>query len=174
MELFDRIPVVLDAVEIAARLRFDPERAGFGSLDELMALVQDLVRPRGVLRGRVRRGERGGDRRSVGYRVRKPRPPQEPRNDQQGLSLHHHGRVRSSSAPPAPRRTCLSNTTSRRWRTSLSRKPPLGSSARLEERYGFGPLSSHEPRLARGLAHHRAGEALLASSAIPSAWSACG
>jgi len=48
MEILDRIPVVLDATEMAARLRFDPERAGFESLDELTALAEGLIRPRGV------------------------------------------------------------------------------------------------------------------------------
>ena len=48
MEIIDPIPVVLDAAEMAARLRFDPERAGFESLDELMALAGGLIRPRGV------------------------------------------------------------------------------------------------------------------------------
>jgi Vitamin B12 dependent methionine synthase, activation domain len=48
MELMDRIPVVLDAGEIAARLRFDPERAGFESLDGLVITAQGLIRPRAV------------------------------------------------------------------------------------------------------------------------------
>jgi Vitamin B12 dependent methionine synthase, activation domain len=48
MEIVDRIPVTLDPVEIAARLRFDPARAGFASLDELVALAQRLIRPRAV------------------------------------------------------------------------------------------------------------------------------
>ena len=34
--------------ELAARLRFDPARAGFDSLDELVALAQGLIRPQGV------------------------------------------------------------------------------------------------------------------------------
>jgi hypothetical protein len=42
------IPVVLDAEEIAARLRFDPARAGFESLDDLVGLAQGLIGPRGV------------------------------------------------------------------------------------------------------------------------------
>lgn len=48
MELVDRTPVVLDAAEITERLRFDPSRAGFDSLDELIVLAQGLIRPRGV------------------------------------------------------------------------------------------------------------------------------
>jgi hypothetical protein len=48
METIDRIPVTLDASEIAARLRFDPVRAGFESLDDLIALAQKLIRPRAV------------------------------------------------------------------------------------------------------------------------------
>lgn len=48
METMDRVPVSLDAGEIAARLRFDPVRAGFESLDELIALAQGLIRPRAV------------------------------------------------------------------------------------------------------------------------------
>ena len=48
METIDLIPVILDPGEIAARLRFDPDRAGFESLDELIALAQGLIRPRAV------------------------------------------------------------------------------------------------------------------------------
>jgi len=48
MEIFERIPVVLDVDETAARLRFDPDRAGFESLDELVALAQGLFSPRAV------------------------------------------------------------------------------------------------------------------------------
>jgi len=44
----DLIPVFLDPREIAVRLRFDPVRAGFESLDELIALAQGLIRPRAV------------------------------------------------------------------------------------------------------------------------------
>ncbi|MBE3118937.1 MAG: vitamin B12 dependent methionine synthase [Candidatus Atribacteria bacterium] len=48
METIDPIPVTLDPAEITARLRFDPVRAGFKSLDELIALAQGLIRPRAV------------------------------------------------------------------------------------------------------------------------------
>lgn len=48
MENTGPIPVVLDPAEIAVRLRFDPARAGFDSLDELVALAQRLIQPRGV------------------------------------------------------------------------------------------------------------------------------
>ena len=48
METFDRIPVALEAGEIAARLRFDPARAGFESLDGLVGFAQGLIRPRAV------------------------------------------------------------------------------------------------------------------------------
>jgi len=48
METIDLIPVTLDPGEIAARLRFDPVRAGFESMDELVALAQGLIQPRAV------------------------------------------------------------------------------------------------------------------------------
>jgi hypothetical protein len=48
METIDRIPVTLDPGEIAARLRFNPVRAGFDRLDELITLTQGLIRPRAV------------------------------------------------------------------------------------------------------------------------------
>jgi len=48
METTGAIPVVLDPVEIAARLRFDPARAGLESLDELVDLAQRLIQPRGI------------------------------------------------------------------------------------------------------------------------------
>jgi len=48
METTGPIPVVLNVGEIAARLRFDPARAGFESMDELVALAQGLIQPRGI------------------------------------------------------------------------------------------------------------------------------
>ncbi len=48
METTGPIPVTLDKGEIAARLRFDPERAGFESLDGLVAFAEGLIRPRAV------------------------------------------------------------------------------------------------------------------------------
>jgi len=48
METTDLIPVALDPAKIAAQLRFDPVRAGFESLDELIGLAQRLIRPRAV------------------------------------------------------------------------------------------------------------------------------
>ena len=48
METIDLIPVTLDPGEIAARLRFDPLRAGFESLDELIGLAQSLFHLRAV------------------------------------------------------------------------------------------------------------------------------
>jgi len=48
METTGPIPVVLNVEEIAARLRFDPARAGFESMDDLVALAQRLIQPRGI------------------------------------------------------------------------------------------------------------------------------
>ena len=48
METIDRIPVTLEPGEIAPRLRFDPVRAGFESLDGLVGLAQGLIGPRAV------------------------------------------------------------------------------------------------------------------------------
>jgi hypothetical protein len=48
METTGPIPVALDPGEIAARLRFDPARAGFESLDELVSQAQRLIEPQGV------------------------------------------------------------------------------------------------------------------------------
>jgi hypothetical protein len=48
METISPIPATLEAGEIAARLRFDPARAGLGSLDGLVALAQGLIAPRAV------------------------------------------------------------------------------------------------------------------------------
>jgi len=48
METVDLIPVTLDPGKIAARLRFDPVRAGFENLDELLALAQGLIKPRAI------------------------------------------------------------------------------------------------------------------------------
>ncbi|MBP1661287.1 MAG: hypothetical protein H6P95_2479, partial [Candidatus Aminicenantes bacterium] len=48
METTGPIPVALDPQEIAVRLRFEPARAGFESLDELVHQAQALIRPRAV------------------------------------------------------------------------------------------------------------------------------
>ena len=48
MEIIDKIPVSLYPAEITLKLRFDPVRAGFESLDELIGLAQGLIRPRAV------------------------------------------------------------------------------------------------------------------------------
>jgi hypothetical protein len=48
METIGVIPAPLDVTVLAARLRFDPARAGFGSLDGLVALAQGLIAPRAV------------------------------------------------------------------------------------------------------------------------------
>lgn len=48
METTGPIPVVLNVGEVASRLRFDPARAGFESLDELVSLAQRLIQPRGI------------------------------------------------------------------------------------------------------------------------------
>jgi hypothetical protein len=60
MTIFDLIPLTLDAAEISARLRFDPARAGFDSLKDLVALAQALIRPRAVFEVAYvgRKGER--------------------------------------------------------------------------------------------------------------------
>ena len=48
METIDLIPIILDSREIAVQLRFDPVRAGFESLDELIALARGLIKPRAI------------------------------------------------------------------------------------------------------------------------------
>jgi hypothetical protein len=48
MDRIDPIPVILDGGEIAQRLRFDPSRAGFESLDDLVHRARALIRPRGA------------------------------------------------------------------------------------------------------------------------------
>lgn len=48
MDTIERIPVLLDRVEIAARLRFEPAKAASDDLDRLVALAQGLMDPRGI------------------------------------------------------------------------------------------------------------------------------
>jgi hypothetical protein len=48
MEIIKEISIVLDTADVAGRLRFDPVRAGFESLDELIVLAQGLIKPRAV------------------------------------------------------------------------------------------------------------------------------
>jgi hypothetical protein len=60
MILFDQLPVTLDPAEMAVRLRFDPVRAGFGSLEDLIAFARALIRPRTIFEVAYigRKGER--------------------------------------------------------------------------------------------------------------------
>ncbi len=48
MEIFDVLPVSLDPSDLAERLRFVPERAGFPSLDDLAGLARGLIAPLAV------------------------------------------------------------------------------------------------------------------------------
>ncbi|MFO7732383.1 MAG: vitamin B12 dependent-methionine synthase activation domain-containing protein [Candidatus Aminicenantes bacterium] len=48
MMILDPVPVTLDTSEVEARLRFDATRAGFPSLEELIGLARDLMRPKAV------------------------------------------------------------------------------------------------------------------------------
>jgi hypothetical protein len=48
METIAHIPVTLDPGEITALLRFDPVRAGFESLDELIGLARGLIKPHAI------------------------------------------------------------------------------------------------------------------------------
>ena len=48
MDIIERIPVILARAELAARMRFDPAKAGIDDLDGLFALAQGLINPRGV------------------------------------------------------------------------------------------------------------------------------
>lgn len=47
VETLESVPVFLDPVEIAVRLRSNSTRTAFASLDELVVLAQELVHPRG-------------------------------------------------------------------------------------------------------------------------------
>jgi hypothetical protein len=48
METIEFIPVALNPVEIAVRLRFDPKRTGSDNLSELIDIGQTLLKPRAV------------------------------------------------------------------------------------------------------------------------------
>ncbi len=48
MEIFDVLPISLDPSDLAERLRFNPERAGFPSLDDLAGLARGLIVPRAI------------------------------------------------------------------------------------------------------------------------------
>lgn len=48
MDIIERLPVTLDPDDIASRLRFDPARAGFTSLDPLIDRAQALLEPKAV------------------------------------------------------------------------------------------------------------------------------
>lgn len=48
MARIESLPVVLDPVETSRRLRFDPDRAGFASLEDLLRPARDLMAPRAL------------------------------------------------------------------------------------------------------------------------------
>ncbi len=48
MEVIDTIPLSLDPADVARKLRFDPARAGFDSLDGLLSRAAALIRLRAV------------------------------------------------------------------------------------------------------------------------------
>jgi hypothetical protein len=48
MEIIERIPFSLDPDDVARRLRFNPARSGFSSLDELIELASSMARLRAV------------------------------------------------------------------------------------------------------------------------------
>jgi len=48
MGRIESLPVVLEAAETSRRLRFDPARAGFDSLDDLLRTARDLLAPRAL------------------------------------------------------------------------------------------------------------------------------
>src|SRR4030042_1709680 len=114
MEIFDKIQLSLDPGEVAARLRFDPARAGFESLDELIALAQRLIRARAVYEGEYApRKCRGMARRPARDALRGYRPGQHESRLARGLADnraneallhlrgHEEGRGRALDRQPA-------------------------------------------------------------------------
>ena len=144
MEHLDRIPVVLDAEEIGARLRFDPERAGFESLDELVALARCLIRPRGLFEvGYVgAKGERTVEVSGVTFES----PILRKNLDATGRAFPYIITAGPDLERAASAQTDLLKQYYLEEMANFAlEKAAAWLSARLEERFGLGPLSAMSP-----------------------------
>jgi hypothetical protein len=124
METTGPIPVTLDTKETAARLRFDPTKAGFESLDGLIAFAEGLIKPRGVMTiGFVgTKGERTVEVAGVTFDSPVLRQNLEKANKVFPTSSRSAELERAAVSQA----TSSGNIISRRWRISPWRKPPLG------------------------------------------------
>ncbi|MGZ5424602.1 MAG: vitamin B12 dependent-methionine synthase activation domain-containing protein [Candidatus Aminicenantales bacterium] len=144
METTGPIPVILDVGELAARLRFDPVRAGFDSLDELVALAKELIKPRGVFEIAYvgAKGERTVEVSGVTFESPVLRQNLEKTNKvfpyiiTVGPDLE-----RAASAQD----DLLKQYYLEEMANFALEKSAAWLSSRLEERYGLGPLSAMSP-----------------------------
>jgi hypothetical protein len=144
METLDRIPVVLDAAEIAARLRFNPDRAGFASLDELVALAERLVRPRAVFDVAYVGTKGEGTVEVSGVTFKSPilRQNLEATNKIFPFIITVGPELERAASSQAD---LLRQYYLEEMANFALEKAASWLSARLEERYGLGPLSSMSP-----------------------------
>jgi hypothetical protein len=144
METLDRIPVVLDAAEIAARLRFNPDRAGFASLDELVALAERLIRPRAVFDVAYVGTKGEGTVEVSGVTFKSPilRQNLEATNKIFPFIITVGPELERAASSQAD---LLRQYYLEEMANFALEKAASWLSARLEERYGLGPLSSMSP-----------------------------
>jgi hypothetical protein len=144
MNTIERIPVLLDRVEIAARLRFEPAKAASDDLERLITLAQGLIDPRGVYAAAFV-GERGeGEVEVAGVLFQSPllRKVLEashkvfPYIITVGLELERAAAAQGD---------LLRQYYLEEMANIALEKAAAGLAARLEERYRLGPLSSMSP-----------------------------
>jgi hypothetical protein len=144
MQIIERIPVILDRAEIAARLRFNPAKAGIDDLDGLVARAQSLIDPRGVYDVAFvgARGEEFVEVARVAFQSPLLRKNLEASNKvfpyiiTVGLALEHSAAAQGD---------LLKQYYLEEMANIALEKAAAGLAARLEERYRPGPLSSMSP-----------------------------
>ncbi len=172
METTGPIPVTLDVNEIAARLRFDPAKAGFESLDELVAFAEGLIKPRGVMLIAYvgAKGERTVEVAGVTFESPILRQNLEKANKVFPYVITIGPELERAAASQGD---LLRQYYLEEMANIALEKAAAWLAAQTRKALRRRSALQHEPRLARGLAHHRADQALFDASAIRSGRSAC-
>ena len=144
MELVDRIPASIDLGETSARLRFDPSRAGSESLDELVAAARRLIRPRGVFEVAYVEARRETAVRVAGvtFESRVLSRNLEPANKVFPFIITIGPELEREAGSQGD---LLKQYYLEEMANFALEKAAAWLSARLEERFGLGPLSSLSP-----------------------------
>ena len=160
MEQFLTIPLMLNSAEISGRLRFDPTRAGFDNLDELIALAQGFIKPRAVYDVAYIGAKGEGTVEVAGVTLQSA-----------VLSANLDGVNKVfpyiiTVGPELERAAAAQGDLLKQYylEEMANLRPRTGGRLAQQATGGalqFGSALQHESRLARGLAHHRADQALL-------------